>query len=192
MILKSKEYFKNKGLAYKGTVSLIVGLPFDTHADWNSNMHWLKENWSSEGIVVFPLVVEDLSTNKEHNHTNASKFSKNLQKYGLRSMGSKEIERHFSSEEYFNWRSGGWSKAETIWEHDTMNFFQAKDIATKVHESMVRDFTIDSWCLSWPEMRERKKLDNLTEILNLTKAESYPHQGIFDSFIKSYSLKKLK
>ena len=192
LILKSKDYFKNQGLVYKGTISLIVGLPFDTHADWDSNMRWLKENWSSEGLVIFPLVVEDLSDGREHDHTNSSKFSKNLHKYGLRSMGVAEIERHFSSEEYFNWRAGGWSKAETIWEHDTMNFFQAKDIASSVQESMVQDFTIDSWCLAWPEMRERKKLDNLSDILNLTKAESYPYPGIFDSFIKSYSLKKLK
>jgi len=192
LILKSKDYFKNKGLTYRGTVSLIVGLPFDTDADWDSNMQWLAENWSSEGLVVFPLVVEDLSVNDEHNHTNTSKFSKNLQKYGLRSMGSKEIERHFGSDEYYNWRSGGWSKAETIWEHDTMNFFQAKDISNKLQDVTISKFTIDSWCLSWPEIRAKKKIDNLSEIINISKGDGYPSYGIFDSFIKSYSLKKLK
>jgi len=57
---------------------------------------------------------------------------------------------------------------------------------------MVKEFTIDSWGLSWPELKARKKIDDLSKILDLTKAESYPYPGIFDSFVKSYSLKKLK
>lgn len=191
LILDTKNYFKSNNLTYRGTVSLIIGLPFDTAEDWERNKIWLKNNWSSEGLVAFPLVVEDLSDNNLQNLTNASKFSKNLQKYGLRSMGSNDVNRHQDDNIYFNWREGGWSKAEVLWEHDTMNIFEAKKIAEAVGDIIINDCKIDSWCLSWPELHARTKLTDLSSLINITKAQGYPYPGVFESFVKAYSLKKI-
>ena len=191
LILDTKNYFKSNNLTYRGTISLIVGLPFDTAEDWERNKIWLRDYWSSEGLVVFALVVEDLSDNNLQMHTNASKFSKNLQKYGLRSMGNNSVERQHPNNVYFNWREGGWSSAEVLWEHDTMNIIEAKKIADSMQDITIRDHTLDSWSLNWPEIHARTKLTDLNKVINISKAAGYPYPGIFESFVKSYSLKKI-
>ena len=191
LIIKTKDYFNNKNLTYRGTISLIVGLPFDTPQDWEDNMVWLKNNWITEGLVIFPLVVEDLTNDNQKNHTNTSKFSKNLQKYGLRSMGAEKTDIHGNKPGQYNWKNGNWSISQNVWEHDTMNYFEAQEIADRVQGPMLHDFKLDSWCMSWPEIHARKKIDNLSDAINTTKSAGYPFNGTFDSFIKSYSLKKL-
>jgi len=191
LILDTKNYFKNNGVTYRGTISLIVGLPFDTAQNWKDTTAWLKDNWLSEGLVVFPLIVEDLSGDNEQTLTNASKFSKNLQKYGLRSMGSSEVNRHNGSNGHFNWRESAYSKDEVLWEHDTMNIFQAKDIASQIQNDSIHEFKLDSWSINWPEVHARKKLNDLDKRIDITKVHGYIYPGMLHNYIKQYSLKKI-
>ncbi len=191
LILDTKDYFKNKGRVYRGTISLIVGLPFDTPQDWEANTQWLNDNWSDEGIIVFPLGVEDLSDNKENSYTNASKFSKNLQKYGLRTMGSDAVARARTDTGYYNWRAGNFTDDEHLWEHDTMNIFQARSIAREVQTAALETHNIDSWCLNWPELHAKEKIDDLNTAINHTKPEMFPPMAVMNKFIESYAVKKI-
>jgi hypothetical protein len=191
LLLDSKQLFKANNLLYRGTISLIVGLPFDTAENWRLNKIWLTDNWMDQGLVVFPLMIEDLQNNNIQDYTKLSKFSQNLTKYGIRSMGTKDIQRHTSADGNFNWRSGAYANTENLWEHDTMNIFEAEKIATEFQFSAVNDFTIDSWCLSWTEILEKRKIDNLSSHIHKTKAQLFPHQHHVSDFIKRYSLKKI-
>jgi len=191
LLLDSKQFFKANDLLYRGTVSLIVGLPFDSPEDWRLNKIWLTDNWMDQGLVVFPLVIEDLQNNNIQDYTKLSKFSQNLTKYGIRSMGSQDIQRHTDPHGNHNWKSGGWAKTENLWEHDTMNIFEAEQIANEFQLSSVNDFAIDSWCLSWPEKFEKRKIDNLSLHINKSKSQLFTHMHHMNDFIKQYSLKKI-
>jgi radical SAM superfamily enzyme YgiQ (UPF0313 family) len=190
LLLDTKDYFKANNKVYRGTISLMVGLPYDTKENWDSTMTWLNENWTSEGVVLFPLNVEDLEQTPKQDYTKLSKFSLNLQKYGLRSMGVWQTNKHNRENAFHNWVEGNYTSNEALWEHDTMNIFEAKEISAKYQHSIICDFAVDTWGLSWPEVRNRGKIANLKEAINVSKAFTYPYSG-FDDFIQAYSIKKL-
>lgn len=191
LILKCKDYFKNKNQLYRGTISLIVGLPYDTPEQWIDNMAWLETNWIDQGLVVFPLMVEDLEITSKDEYTNISKFSSNLKKYGLRSIGTKKTNRYDTGSGSYNWKEGNFGRTENLWEHDTMNIFQAKEISEKAREKTIRDFKLTSFELSWPETHRQEKIDNLASVIDVSVSTFYPGWEKTKSFIDSYSLKKL-
>jgi radical SAM superfamily enzyme YgiQ (UPF0313 family) len=193
LMLKCKEYFKTNNRLYRGTISLIVGLPFDTRKNWETTMSWLTENWLSEGVIIFPLTVEDLTNSSVQEYTKVSKFSQNLQKYGLRPLGSKEFTRHSDGilVTGYAWKDTNYSRFENLWEHDTMNIFEAKEIAAPLQDKTITDFNVLSWGLSWPEIKLGKKIKDLSQSIDIETGATYPHSGTFDWFIKQYSLKKL-
>jgi len=56
-LLTIKEKFnKNLGL-YRGTISLIAGLPFETPDNWQETQEWLLANWQDNSWYWFPLAI---------------------------------------------------------------------------------------------------------------------------------------
>jgi radical SAM superfamily enzyme YgiQ (UPF0313 family) len=190
LILDTKDYFLKNNRIYRGTISLIVGLPYDTVESWKENSQWLRENWISEGLIIFPLLVEDISDGKLLDQTNASKFAQNLKKYGFRSMGTATIDRFKSDVAFYDYIESSYSTSEVIWEHDTMNLFEAKKIAADLQNNFINEFSIDSWCLSWPEILKREKLD-LESSIHINRTMWYPYWDRVKDFVKTYSYKKL-
>ena len=193
IVLDTKNYFKQQNKTYRGTISLIVGLPYSVEQEWHDNMQWLKSNWIDESLVIFPLIVENLEDGRENDHTNISKMSKNLQKYGLRKLGTDKVNFFPNSEEcLFNWKEGNYTNHEVLWEHDTMNIFDAKRISNSLQDPVIYDFKIDCWQLGYPEHTARTKSADLTSIINVKKSsatEKLYHANV--EFIKEYSLKKI-
>jgi hypothetical protein len=171
LILDTKDYFKQQNKPYRGTISLIVGLPYSVEQEWYDNMAWLKANWITESLVIFPLIVENLDNGREKDHTNVSKFAKNLQKYGLRSLGNNEVDFYPNREEcFFNWKEGNYSSNEVLWQHDTMNIFDAKRISNSLQTTVSEEFKSDCWQLSLAEMASMSKIDDLSSAINHNKA----------------------
>jgi hypothetical protein len=192
LVLDAKDYFKKQDKLYRGTISFIVGLPYSVEQEWYDNMDWLKSNWISESLVIFPLTIENLEDGREKDHTNISKMSKNLQKYGLRSMGQQDVEFYGNPSELFNWKEGNYTNNEVLWEHDTMNIFDAKRIGNSLQHSVAYDFKIDAWQLQIPDYISRSKINDLKNHINVSKAafvEQLFKQSI--NFVKEYSLKKI-
>jgi len=182
LILDCKDYFKSNNKTYRGTISLIVGLPFDTPEKWVDNQIWIDKNWMTEALLVYPLTIGDSET------TNLSKFSQNLKKYGLREIDKKST---VMSRKYQFWIESNVSKTEILWEHDTMNIWQAKEIAETFQKKILFEHPLDSWALSLIELDLKSKVKNLSDHLTATKAQTYPRKHLIPDFIKSYSLKKL-
>lgn len=186
LMLDTKDYFYKNNKPYRGTISLIVGLPYDTRENWHQNIDWLKKNWTDEALVIFPLCVEDVSNEL----TNASSFSRNLEKYGLRTKGVNVIDKFSNNHVHYNYQESAYSTNEIIWEHDTMNMYEAKEISTSLQDMVIHDFKIDNWAASWPEIK-RKEKTSFEEIFSHSKANSYPTKDSINEFITSYSNKKL-
>lgn len=193
-ILDAKRITSQSGL-YRGTISLIVGLPHDNKKNWKRTRNWLLENWNEEGLVVFPLDVQDLS-NGEEEYTNVSAFSKNLTKYGLREMPEEKrpywVDGMINHEMSFS--AGNYSKKQFIWEHDSMNWFEAQKISDKIIAELYHKTALDNWQMGNAEMIAHSKLSNqeLEEQKMQSKAQSGGKVNLVASpFLHEYIDKKI-
>jgi hypothetical protein len=106
---------------YNGHISLICGLPKETKETWNDGIAWLNKHWTRQGVTSWILEISDY----DDGLTNMSKFTKNLSKHGLRSLGVKKIATDGNIKE----NDCGilmTSEKITIWEHDTMSWYDAE------------------------------------------------------------------
>jgi len=57
-LLDIKNYFYNHNLKkYRGTIGLIIGLPYETKDTLNSTMDWLVNNWEDQAINYYALEI---------------------------------------------------------------------------------------------------------------------------------------
>jgi radical SAM superfamily enzyme YgiQ (UPF0313 family) len=182
LILDARSFFYHANKRYRGTISLIAGLPYDNIEQWDNNREWLATNWRSEAFSVYPLGIGTSET------SNQSKFSKNLKKYGLREMAAPADTDRWSME---YWRNPNYARTEVLWEHDSMNIFQAREIA-KEFQDISLTYPLDNWTLSTVEVYAQQKIPDLSKLLNRKKGWGSPNAETCATFIKNYSLKKLK
>jgi hypothetical protein len=74
-LLNAKKYFQQHG-SYRGQISLIAGLPYDTPASLQSTLDWCKTNWRTENTMLFPLYIP-----KDSQGDNSSKLTQDWSKY---------------------------------------------------------------------------------------------------------------
>ena len=195
LVLNTRDYFLKNNKLYRGTIGLIVGLPVETKQDWVDTETWLDTHWSDQAVIPYPLSVADISDNHKDNYTNVSKFSLNLKKYGLRSLGINTVSTKIKkdNEEHLNYTESLMSNIEHLWEHDTMNIFEAKQIASALRLKSRSKYAMSSWDLSLPEATRQKKIPTL----ELQKYFDVPSNQIsgdrlnFLKFIYDYSQKKI-
>ena len=77
-LLEGRNYFRTNG-AYKGQVSLIAGLPYETPDSLEYTLNWFDSNWYTENVMVFPLYIP-----KNNGQDTVSKLTFEWQKYGYR------------------------------------------------------------------------------------------------------------
>lgn len=77
-LLDARSYFRKHG-TYKGQVSLIAGLPYETRDSLNNTLKWFRENWSTENTLLFPLYIP-----KAGSGDSESKLTSDWQKWGYR------------------------------------------------------------------------------------------------------------
>jgi hypothetical protein len=128
-MLDAKEYFTNK-IPYRGTISMIVGLPGETESSWQSSIKWLTDNWTSEALVVYPLEVPAPTST----HTNKSEFTNNPSKYKLT---IKDISTP----------SNVMFKETTGWTHDTMTSDRAMELVKEFLKNYSNLFSYSGWSL---------------------------------------------
>ena len=184
-LLYIEKYMNSNATAYRGTISLIVGLPRENKDGWNSTVSWLKDNWTDQSIIVFPL---DIPTANDAS-SNESKFTANLEKYGLRTTGSSlNTERNNDF-----WKEGHYGNDVVLWEHDDMNIYEARNLVLDFSYDIITEFKADNWQLNNMEFARMEKIADLKPLLNQSKFETHVHyeSDVVKSFIKNYINKKL-
>lgn len=76
-ILDTKDYFMKHNGYYRGTISLIAGLPHETEDTLNETKKWCDEHWKTNHLAFTPLFI----TSDENNVTQSS-LSTTYQKQG--------------------------------------------------------------------------------------------------------------
>jgi radical SAM superfamily enzyme YgiQ (UPF0313 family) len=129
-LLDTRDYFLSTIKKYRGTVSLVYGLPKETKESIASALDWLCNNWSDQNVISFPYNIN--LTGKK------STIDENYEKYGYSIM--KQEKR-----ELYN-RHNFFSNDLTIWENEHMNMYDAIEAV----DEQIRRFHpgyIDSWKL---------------------------------------------
>ena len=68
-LLEIRKYFENTGL-YRGTISLIAGLPYETFETLWNTQQWLINNWQGQSFLMFNLDIP-----KPNGRLKTSKFT---------------------------------------------------------------------------------------------------------------------
>lgn len=120
-LIDIKNYFEsNFSKRYRGTIGLIVGLPYETTETLDSTINWLTKNWNTQSFnpYILELSVGDL--------TSKSILSLNYEKYGFReykniSQADQEtIDNFFRTDKLF--KTGD---DLLFWENDNLNIADA-------------------------------------------------------------------
>jgi radical SAM superfamily enzyme YgiQ (UPF0313 family) len=127
-ILEIKNYFKSKG-SFRGTISLIVGLPHETLETLKQNEKWLIDNWNDQNIRTVPLHIYKNEFDKP------SKMSLDYKSYGYQEMTKEEILKYVKTEEEYK----NLNSEHLIWKNDNMNFFQAHNYKDEFQEKTIKN-----------------------------------------------------
>ena len=122
-LIDIRNFFEPHGI-YRGTISLICGLPKETSETYWDGINWCINNWNGQSVTSWYLELLDDNTQL----SNQSKFTKNLEKYGLR---RKEISQKPELTSFFPGVNN-----ITTWEHDSMNEIQAIEIMKEFYKNV--------------------------------------------------------
>lgn len=104
-LLEIRRDFENDGVGlYRGNISLIAGLPYESVDSLNNTIDWLVKNWQGQAAQMHPLViyVNDL--------IKPSKFSLDYKKYGysekkILSDDSVSSSNYYLDKETLRWKN---------------------------------------------------------------------------------------
>ena len=85
-ILDTKDYFMKHNGYYRGTISLIAGLPYETEETLNETLRWCTENWKTNHLAVTPLIIAS-----DHNNVKQSTLSASYEKQGYSLIDMEQI-----------------------------------------------------------------------------------------------------
>ncbi len=129
-LLDTEKFFNEKLGRYRGTVSLVYGLPHETKESILDAQNWLMNNWSKQSVIAFALNISLIG--------NKSKIDENYEKYGY------EIIKQEKRED-LNDRHNFFANDLTIWKNANMSMYDAMNLSTKMKNEFPG--TVDSWKL---------------------------------------------
>lgn len=118
-LIDVRNYFQSHGRQlYRGTVSLIVGLPHETVDSWNQTAQWMTDHWQGQSITLHPLMIwHPLSS------VTPSKITMEYEKYGYKEMSTDQ------EPDNLEMIGNEWVTNKLIkWENPNMNYFQAQHL----------------------------------------------------------------
>lgn len=120
-LVDAKNYFSSKGF-YKGTISMIIGLPGETRDTIEESKLWLQENWHRQSVLFFPLWISDTELTNQ-----ASKLSYSWAEKGYRKISNSRTSAGMvSSDKLMNPTDE--QASGFVWENDNMSYYDAFDI----------------------------------------------------------------
>lgn len=120
-LVECKHFFKTHGnSAYRGDISIIIGLPHEPIESIYETQKWLVDHWSDESFTTFPLLI----LKPEHDLNKNSKFSLNYEKYGYTDISSNNMPDEFKR----------MSDYQVIWKNQHMDIFDAHRLSDEMDQ----------------------------------------------------------
>lgn len=176
-ILEARKYFKTHGRQlYRGAISLIAGLPYETKQSLTDTFHWLKNNWQGESFIAWALEIpltyqEDI----------LSRLSLDYPKYGYKISNVDTSSSPMSDH----------TVSKINWENDEWTYNECKDFLAELQKDTLgdSDFRLDPFLING--------YLPINELLDLTSSpETFDRIGDMfinqrNTVIKEYIHKKL-
>lgn len=184
-LLDVKKYFESTGNGlYRGTISLILGLPYETEESIMKSREWLLDNWKGQAMMAFPLSIPKNSLDAK------SKFF-DYAKYGYTEMDVNDnVDVHLFS---------GVAAEEVLWKNDNMDIFKATQI---MHDQFntdeffkAIDLKADSFdlaCIYYTNkgLNQRLNLPS-SRVIAKNPVKSFMFETVRGAYIDNYKRKKL-
>jgi hypothetical protein len=160
-LIETKNKFIDALGIYRGTLSFVYGLPYETKDTIMDAQDWILENWSSESVTPYPLLLSDSSEGEIGYNT--SKLLDNYEEYGY------EIIDHQEPLEIDGF-SSGIGKA-VYWKNPNMELNEAISLSGNLNEKMKGTSRLTNW--------------NVMNTMAKTIEESFEIVAYSDEHIKS-------
>jgi radical SAM superfamily enzyme YgiQ (UPF0313 family) len=169
-----KKYFMNHGNnQYRGSISLILGLPFDTYETIEQTKQWLISHWQTQAFSAWQLEIHQGKLDK------LSKIDTDYKSYGYEQMLPTEIP--------MDWNSGpgpNLSNSLLYWKNKNLDYFSVSNLIKEfIVAKKEYDFRLSPFNLAY---RFAKKLS-----LNDTLALGSDFLDLSLEHVEKYKTKKL-
>ena len=153
-ILDAQDYFLKTLGKYRTTFSYIIGLPHETEETFDAGVKWMFDNIKHPSINLFPLQMHHRLTDSNLRNT-YSEFEETWEEAGLfrettlEALGATKdgLGEHVPESH----KNAIWNRLTqptfTIWEHDTMNIWEAHQIYARYQAN--RDLWLDQYPHMW-------------------------------------------
>jgi radical SAM superfamily enzyme YgiQ (UPF0313 family) len=181
-ILSAKDYFLNNGRKlYRASISLVVGLPYETTESIEATRTWLFKKWQGQAFSTYALQIPTSKTDT------FSKISKDYKKYGYESMSELEIEKYLSDPAGYTYRTVGITPDYLLWKNKEMNLHMAEKLATYIDSiDKIGEFTLDPWSLGSLGFS-----GTVEERLDVKKHNELARKYLYNQRVKNYIQSKL-
>jgi hypothetical protein len=126
-LVEIKKYFETHGTGrFRGTISLIAGLPHEPISSLYDSRDWLVQNWQQQAYSIYPLEIPISE------YDNPSKIGMAWTKYGY-SDASVELKDY--NAERVTVRQAG----VLVWKNEQMNVKQAEEVAKDIDSAKYKD-----------------------------------------------------
>jgi hypothetical protein len=155
-LLDMRDYYTTHGRKlYRGSMSLILGLPGESKQSLYETLDWLVENWQGQSFVPYTLSIPEVSSGSA-----LSIMGKNLHKYGYQKLLPEEINNRD-----FEINVGVTTNVDSVpWKNEHMDIFDAYEIENefrRVRRDPKNNFKLDCWQISnfWPQSTVEERLE---------------------------------
>ena len=181
-LLEAKDFFKSKG-NYRGTISLIAGLQYETLQSLEKSVQWLEKNWSTENAIMFPLNITVKSTH------NQSSLSDDWSNRGY-SITERSLSEFPDLANYLEWFTPTGDTTPLLWKTDHMDIFDAAKFASDFTNNRLQNFHHNIWSLG--QMHRDYRVP-LKDVLAMKYSHEYSDDAIKNrnDFVRNYVESKL-
>ena len=142
-LLEVKKYFKSRG-KYKGSISVIIGLPYETEETVRQGWDWLKQNWKGQFVACYALYIPKREFTEETNTLSNT----------WQSMGYQEIEKitEFTPENTYSGGSGVYYreglKTGVRWKSKSLDFEKAHMMVDEFYGFSGNFFSVSNYTMA--------------------------------------------
>lgn len=140
LMLSTKNHFKSTLGLYRGTASVIAGLPYESFDSLRSTANWLKENWNTENWNWFPLTIP------KKDNIRLSAFGEDFSKFGYSGMTEEEVQKYISNASTNQDYNANPRSPMVYWKNDEGTFFDFQKLILEEFDSNLTH-KLGNWAL---------------------------------------------
>ncbi len=130
-----KFFLANNRKIYRGSMSMIVGLPYETLNSLKSSLNWINSHWNDQHHVWTALVLPSNESVAQGFGDNQSFLSSNYDKFGYVSQGIKQV----NGANWIDWKNDSftWEAAESYARKYIPKFYPCNNVGNLTLDDLI-------------------------------------------------------